>query len=89
MALTGFLKDENAFEVLFILPGGQDQCIISYNVPAPDKLKKKGVVALRIKAANEPIDSKNFYKMISFMEINKGLLEHMYQVYHDVYAPVI
>lgn len=42
-----------------------------------------------LKVTNEPITQKNIVKDLVFFEMTKNILEHLYDVYYDIMAPVM
>lgn len=79
-----FLEND-CIEQLFVTCGA-DQCVISIEAPNPNKLKKKGVVILKL--TQEQITTANIVKDLAFMELPRNVLEHCYMVYHDIISPI-
>lgn len=79
-----FLENDS-IEQLFVTCSG-DQCQVTIEAPNPNKLKKKGVVILKL--TQEQITTANIVKDLAFMELPRNVLEHCYMVYHDIISPI-
>jgi len=60
--------------------------VLNTEAPNPNKLKKKGVVILKL--TSEAITPMNIVKDLAFMELPRNILEHCYLVYHDIISPI-
>lgn len=55
--------------------------------PHPDKFKRKGLIGIRI--SNDELTPKNLTRDLVFFEMTRQVLEHLYNIYHEVFAGVI
>lgn len=66
---------------MFAIQAGSDSVTFQTDVPGLDKLKKKVVLIIRAKPdKNVEITDKNIDKEIIMMEINRSILENLYQI---------
>lgn len=53
----------------------------------PSMFKRKGIVALRVN--QEPLTQENILKNIIFLEMTRGVLDHLYSHFREIYMPIM
>lgn len=83
-----FFSEKDAIEHLIVLQGGSaDSCVLQVECPKPEKFRRKGLYILKL--TSDPITTKNITKDVVFLEMTRNILEHLYDMFYEVMAPVL
>jgi dynein heavy chain len=93
--MADFLSEDGRSMFMFAIQNTTGVAV-SYTVEPPAGLKTKAILVLRARSPKMPnpddnivLDASNIDNEIIFMEINKGIMDNLYQVCNEVFMPIL
>jgi hypothetical protein len=80
---------EGPASFLFVNPTGADSLSFATSMPAPSSIKRKCIVVVKARDSTDEPGFSCIANEVIFMELNRPILDNLYQLCNDVYLPVL